>query len=117
MQYWTSISFGILIGSHFVAKKLSVFFLALFLFVYALFTLQIVELMRLQIFEIQGIAKDLNNLAENGVVLSNTARAFLEHGPAVTENITGPIIRLLMFGTMFFITIFYPIHCRRSSAT
>jgi hypothetical protein len=58
---------------------------------------------------------DLNILADNGVVLSNVARAFLDNGPAVNENITGQIIRLLMVGTMFLVTISYPVYCKRSS--
>jgi hypothetical protein len=115
LQYWTSVSIGILIGSHFVAKRLSVVFLALFLCVYILFTLQALELMRMQVFEIRGIAMDLNDLADNEVVLSHTARTFLERSPVVNENITGPIIRGLMFGIMFLVTLFYPIYCKRNS--
>jgi hypothetical protein len=115
LQYWTSVSIGILIGSHFVAKRLSVVFLALFLFVYILFTLQALELMRMQVFQIRSIAMDLNDLADNEVVLSHTARTFLERSPVVTENITGPIFRGLMFGIMFLVTLFYPIYCKRNS--
>jgi hypothetical protein len=115
LQYWTSVSIGILIGSHFVAKRLSVVFLALFLFVYILFTLQALELMRMQVFQIRSIAMDLNDLADNEVVLSHTARTFLERSPVVNENITGPIIRGLMFGIMFLVTLFYPIYCKRNS--
>jgi hypothetical protein len=115
LQYWTSVSIGILIGSHFVAKRLSVVFLALFLFVYILFTLQALELMRMQVFQIRSIAMDLNDLADNEVVLSHTARTFLERSPVVNENITGPIIRGLMFGIMFLVTLFYPIYCKRIS--
>jgi hypothetical protein len=113
MQYWTSLSIGILIGSYFVAKRLSIVSLTLILISYILFSFTVGELLRLQVLEIKGIAKDPNNLAENGVVLSNTTRTFLEHGPAVTENITGPIIRGLMFGIMFLVTLFYPIYCKR----
>jgi len=115
MQYWTSVSIGILIGSYFVAKRLSIGFLTLILFAYILFSFTVAELMQLQVLEIKAIAMDLNSLAENGVVLSHTSRAFLEHGPVVNENMTGLAVRLLMFGTMFLVTIFYPIYCKRSS--
>ena len=117
MQYWTSVSIGFLIGSHFVANRLNAIVLTLFILIYIFFTVQITILIRLQVQEIAAIGMDLNNMADNGIVLSNAARVFLEQSPVVNQTLAGQITRLLMFGTMFLLTIFYPLYCRRTSAS
>ena len=117
MQYWTSVSIGFLIGSHFVANRLNAIVLTLFILIYILFTVQITILMRLQIQEIVAIGMDLNNMADSGIVLSNTARVLLEQSPVMNQTLAGQIARLFMFGTMFLLTIFYPLYCRRTSAS
>jgi uncharacterized membrane protein YhiD involved in acid resistance len=117
MQYWTSVSIGFLIGSHFVANRLNAIVLTLFILIYIFFTVQITILIRLQVQEIAAIGMDLNNMADNGIVLSNAARVFLEQSPVVNQTLAGQITRLLMFGSMFLLTIFYPLYCRRTSAS
>ena len=117
MQYWTSVSIGFLIGSHFVANRLNAIVLTLFILIYILFTVQITILMRLQIQEIVAIGMDLNNMADSGIVLSNTARVLLEQSPVMNQTLAGQIARLFMFGSMFLLTIFYPLYCRRTSAS
>lgn len=117
MQYWTSVSIGFLIGSHFVANRLNAIVLTLFILIYIFFTVQITILIRLQLQEIAAIGMDLNNMADSGIVLSNTARVFLEQSPVINQTLAGQIARLLMFGSMFLLTIFYPLYCRRTSAS
>lgn len=117
VQYWTSVSIGFLIGSHFVANRLNAIVLTLFILIYIFFTVQITILIRLQLQEIAAIGMDLNNMADSGIVLSNTARVFLEQSPVINQTLAGQIARLLMFGSMFLLTIFYPLYCRRTSAS
>ena len=117
MQYWTSVSIGILIGSHFVANRLNLILLSLFVLIYIFFSIQIVILMRLQVQEIVAIGMDLKNIADNDFALSNAAKTFLEKSPVVNETLAGPVSRALMFGTMFLLTIIYPFYCRRTSVT
>jgi hypothetical protein len=117
MQYWTSVSIGILIGSYFVANRLNVIFLTLFILIYILFSVQTAVVMRLQTHEMQAIAMDLINIADSGIVLSNTARTFLEGSPVVNKTLAGQISRLLVFFTMFLVTIIYPFYCRRTSVS
>jgi hypothetical protein len=83
MQYWTSISFGILIGAYLAAKRINAYFLGAFILVYAVFTGQITWLMRLQIETIRGIIIDLRVIEDSAAGLSNTAMAVLEQSPAV----------------------------------
>ena len=104
-------------GSYFVANRLNAIVLTLFILIYILFTVQITILMRLQIQEIVAIGMDLNNMADSGIVLSNTARVLLEQSPVMNQTLAGQIARLFMFGTMFLLTIFYPLYCRRTSAS
>ncbi len=113
MQYWTSISVGILIASHFVASRLNGFILAIFIIIYTVFTVQIVTLMQLELQAIKGIFMDLEIMAGKGVALSNTARQILEHSPVANDTLINQLIRLVMTGGMFLITISYPIYCKR----
>jgi hypothetical protein len=113
MQYWTSISVGILIASHFVASRLNGFILAIFIIIYTVFTVQIVTLMQLELQAIKGIFMDLEIMAGKGVALSNTARQLLEHSPVANDTLINQLIRLVMTGGMFLITISYPIYCKR----
>jgi hypothetical protein len=113
MQYWTSISVGILIASHFVASRLNGFILAIFIIIYTVFTVQIVTLMQLELQAIKGIFMDLEIMAGKGVALSNTARQILEHSPVANDTLINQLFRLVMTGGMFLITISYPIYCKR----
>lgn len=113
MQYWTSISVGILIASHFVASRLNGFILAIFIIIYTVFTVQIVTLMQLELQAIKGIFMDLEIMAGKGVALSNTARQILEHSPVANDTLINQLSRLVMTGGMFLITISYPIYCKR----
>jgi hypothetical protein len=113
MQYWTSISVGILIASHFVASRLNGFILAIFIIIYTVFTVQIVTLMQLELQAIKGIFMDLEIMAGKGVALSNTARQVLEHSPVANDTWINQLIRLVMTGGMFLITISSPIYCKR----
>ena len=112
MQYWTSISIGILIGAHLVANRINAYFLGAFIIVYMIFTFQISVLMRLQVEAIRGIMMDLSFIENSAVGLSNTAAAVLEHSPVANETPAGQFLRLAMFVGMMLITISYPIYCK-----
>jgi len=112
MQYWTSVSIGILIGSYFVANRLNLIFLGLFVLIYIFFSIQIVVLMHLQVQSIVAIGMDLNNMDASGIVLSTAAINVLENSPVLNETLARPVGRALMFGTMFLLTIIYPFYCR-----
>ncbi len=115
MQYWTSISIGILIASHFVASRLNGYILAVFIIIYTVFTVQIVTLMSLQLQAIKGIFMDLEIMADKGVALSYTARQILEYSPIANDTLINQSIRLAMTGGLFLVTISYPIYCNRKA--
>jgi hypothetical protein len=112
MQYWTSISFGILIGAYLAAQRINAYFLGAFILVYVVFTAQIAGLMTLQIETIRGIIVDLRAIEDSAVGLSSTAMAVLEHSPLANDSVIGQFLRLAMFVGMFLITISYPIYCK-----
>ena len=116
MQYWTSVSIAVLIGSHFVASRLNAIVIALFLLIYVLFTLQIGLLLRLQMYALQGLAMDLRLLADSGVSLSNTATNWLKYAPVANDSLLGQLSRQVMASAMFVATIFYPIYCKRKAS-
>jgi hypothetical protein len=112
VQYWTSVSFGILIGAYLAAKRINAYFLGAFILVYVVFTAQITGLMTLQIETIRGIIIDLRAIEDSAVGLSNTAMAVLEHSPVANDTAISQFLRLAMFVGMFFITVSYPIYCK-----
>jgi hypothetical protein len=112
MQYWTSISIGILIGAYLAAKRINTYFLGAFILVYVVFTGQITWLMILQLETIRGVIIDLQAIEDSAVGLSNTAMAVLEHSPMANDTAIGQFLRLAMFVGMFLITISYPIYCK-----
>lgn len=113
MQYWTSVSIGVLIGSHFVASRLNGVIIALFLLIYVLFTIQIVLLLRVQMHSLQGLALDLRQLADSGNTLSNAAITWLKYAPVANDSLLAKLGRQVMAIAMFLATIFYPIYCKR----
>lgn len=115
MQYWTSVSMGVLIGSYFVASKLNRFVIASFLVIYILFSLQIFTIIRVQMLILQGIALDLQQLADGGITLRNAIRSWLENGPTVNSSPWLKLNGLVMYLTMFVATISYPIYCKRNA--
>ena len=112
MQYWTSISIGILIGAHLATNRINAYFLGAFIIVYVVFTYQIAMLMRLQVEAVGGVMLDLRFIEDSAVGLSNTAAAVLEHSPVANETPAGQFLRLAMFVGMMLITISYPIYCK-----
>ena len=115
LQYWTSVSFGILIAAHLAAKRLSWVVLSAFAVIYTLFTLNIVQLMRLQMDNLPSIANDLHLLAKEGVVLSGVANNFLENSPVVNQTKFDQVLRWLMVAGMFAVTIAYTAYCKIKS--
>lgn len=71
MQYWTSVSMGVLIGSHFVVSRLNRFVIASFLIIYIVFSAQIWNVIYVQMQVLQGIAVDLQQLSDGGILLSH----------------------------------------------
>jgi hypothetical protein len=115
VQYWTSVSFGILIGAYLAAKRINAYFLGAFILVYVVFTAQITGLMTLQIETIKGIIIDLRAIEDSAVGLSNTAMAVLEYSPMANDTTLAQFFRLGMFVGMFLITVSYPIYCKLKS--
>ena len=115
LQYWTSVSIGVLIGSHFVASRLNSVIIALFLLIYVLFTIQIALLLRVQMHALHGLALDLRQLAENGNALSNAAVNWLNYAPVSSDSLWAKIGRQALGAAMFVATISYPIYCKRNA--
>jgi hypothetical protein len=62
---------------------------------------------------LQGIAMDLQQLADGGISLSNSSRSWLENSPTVNDSTWLKLNGLVMGLTMFAATISYPIYCKR----
>ncbi|NCF17231.1 MAG: hypothetical protein GWP63_03255 [Haliea sp.] len=115
MQYWTSVSFGVLIAAHLAAKRLSWIILIGFVVLYTIFSSYIGQLVKLNLETIKGIGADLNLLAESGVALSNTSLSFLEHFPLLNETVVGQLVRSILGYGLLIITIGYTLYCKFKS--
>jgi hypothetical protein len=113
LQYWTSVSMGVLIGAHFVASRLNRLVIAFFLVIYISFSIQIYSIIAAHMQILQGIAMDLQQLADGGISLSNSSRSWLENSPTVNDSPWLKLNGLLMNLAMFVATISYPIYCKR----
>ena len=111
-QYWTSVSFGILIASHLAAKHLNWFVLATFIFIYTMFTVVVGQVLVLQIDNIAAIGADLEALQQQGGELSNIARSVMENSPVINDNAIVRSMRRFMSLGMFLLTIGYACYCK-----
>ena len=113
LQFWTSVSFGLLIAAHFAAANVSRSVLVVVLVLYILFTATVMPGIRFETQAIKAAGKQLEILADEGAKLSLISRAALDYGPLLNDTWYTRIPRQAMVLGLFLVTLFYPIHCYR----
>ena len=113
LQFWTSVSFGLLIAAHFAAANVSRFVLVVVLVLYIFFTAQSWGMIRFDVQAIKAGGRQLEILTDEGAKLSLISRATLDYGPALNDPWYTRILRQGMALGLFLVTLFYPIHCYR----
>ncbi len=113
LQFWTSVSFGLLIAAHFAAANVSRSVLVVVLVLYILFTATIIPVIRFETQAIIAGGSQLEMLADEGAKLSLISRAALDYGPLLNDTWYTRIPRQGMVLGLFLVTLFYPIQCYR----
>lgn len=109
MQFWTSVSFGILIAAHFAAERLNLFVLVVILLLYTSFSLSLARMLQFD----QGIIfagiQQLQLLAQSGS-LSLVGQKVLATSPLVSDTSFFVLLRMFMTLGLFITTIVYSIY-------
>ena len=113
LQFWTSVSFGLLIAAHIAAANVSKSVLAAILVLYMFFTATFMGMVLYDIEVIRAGGMQLKMLADAGAQLSLISQATLDHGPVLNDSWYKSIVRQGMAVGLFLVTLLYPIHCYR----
>ena len=111
MQYWTSISFAVLVAAHLTAARISWIVIAIFLVIYVLVTFQFAVMLRFDMDMIRAGLSELMVRSENGQ-LTLLSQGAIEQGPLANDTPTLKVLRNAVGLGMFTVTIFYPIYCK-----
>ena len=113
LQFWTSVSFGLLIAAHIAAANVSKFVLVVILVLYTLFTTMFIGMVLYDLEVILAGGMQLEMLAEAGAQLSLISQATLEHGPLTNDTWYMRLLRQSIAAGLFLVTLIYPIICYR----
>ncbi len=111
MQYWTSISFAVLIAAHLTAARISWIVIAIFLLIYVLVTFQFAVMIRFDVELIKAGISELMTRSENGQ-LTLLSQAAIDKGPLANETLATRLLRRAVGLGMFVATLTYPIYCK-----
>lgn len=109
MQWWVSVTFGLLAVGHFGAEKLNVFLLSLLVVLYSSFSFVMSGFFVEKSDTMRGYLGDLNALQQNGAALSPSTVEFVESGLQPIPWLAN-LIFLIALGGMFLATIGYVIY-------
>ena len=111
LQYWTSVSFGLLVAAHFAADQLNKYALFILLFLYSAFSFSLLRMLQFdQGMILAGIAQ-LRLMAENGAILSLLGENVIVTSPLATMTPFYRSINIFMGGGLYITSIVYPIYC------
>ena len=111
VQYWTSVSFAMLIAGHFAADRVHWLVLIWFGLLYAAFTLTFVSMAVFDGQVIRAGLVQLQGIGGEGRELGLIGQTFVTDAPLQNPGVIRRIAGLLMFFGLFFTTLVYPAYC------
>jgi hypothetical protein len=115
VQWWASVSFGLIMVAHFASDKIGPFLLVTVIGLYGIYSLWVFFLLGYNIAIGMGMLEDLDSLSSAGLLKSQGARVVLEH-PFATY---GTWVGMFALPATFFSCIGYLIyaffHARKST--
>jgi hypothetical protein len=116
-QYWTSVSFAILIAGHFAAERLHWMVLVFFGLLYASFTFNFVNMVQFDSSVIRAGIDQLELLVEEGQQLTLIGQTFITEGPLSRQNrsLVRALVIQLAFSGLSIATLVYPAYCHLKS--
>lgn len=112
-QYWTSVSFALLIAGHFAADRIHWLVLVFFGILYASFTYTFVNMAQFDASVIRTGLDQLSAIAEEGQHLSMLGETFISESPLSKENpyaLSGFASSIAFIG-LFLAALIYPAYC------
>jgi hypothetical protein len=113
LQYWTSVSFGLLIAAHFAAERINKYALLGFLLLYTAFSFTLIGMIRFDSGMIAAGVAATQTLIDNGESVSLLAQKFIATSPATNSSTFAKLSRLGMAVGLYVTAIAYPIYCYR----
>lgn len=117
LQYWTSVSFAILIAGHFSAARMHWLVLIFIGMLYVSFTFMFTEMLQFDASVIRAGLDQLQKIVEEDKQLSLIGHAFITEAPLNQQNrslLTISANRLAFLG-LFLVTLVYPAYCHLKS--
>ena len=115
LQYWTSVSFGILVAGHFAANRIHWAVLGVFGLLYFVFSYVCYEMFMFDSKVITAGLAQLQNMVDNDEAIGPIGLSFIENSPL--NNLT--LVKRLMWNFMglglFLTTLGYPAYCHLKS--
>ena len=115
LQYWTSVSFGMLIAGHFAADRMHWLALVLFCTLYILFSRNCLSMIVFDASVIRAGLDQLQSMADAGEPLGHIAQNFIDNAPLNNSSQGKYWATRAMAGGMFLSTLAYPAYCHFKS--
>ncbi|MDN4501903.1 hypothetical protein QX776_05795 [Alteromonadaceae bacterium BrNp21-10] len=108
MQFWASVSFGLIAVSHLAVKHLNVLMAIIISLLYSSFTLFVVSILSLNISVVNGFIQDLQNMLDAGTLVTQGALSVINNDTGVLQMVAIFTAFLgTFFGTLFFLWYSY----------
>jgi hypothetical protein len=114
-QYWTSVSFGILIAGHFAAERVHWLALVFFGMLYLVFTSVCYNMLVFDSSVIRAGLDQLQSMADKGQQLGHIGKSFIENAPLNNQTPGKRMAQLLMGIGLLLTTLAYPAYCHIKS--
>ena len=105
LQYWTSVSFGILVAGHFAANRIHWSVLILFSALYSAFSNACLDMFYFDASTIQAGLHQLQSMADSGEALGQIAQNFIENSPLANQTSLTRIFWRFMGLGLFLMTL------------
>lgn len=111
LQYWTSVSFGILVAGHFAANRMHWSVLILFGALYSAFSSVCLDMFVFDASTIRAGLHQLQSMADRGEPLGQIGQNFIESSPLANQTLLNRIFWSFMGLGLFLTTLAYPAYC------
>ena len=115
LQYWTSVSFGIMVAGHFAADRIHWSVLALFGLLYIAFSNVCLDMLNFDSSTIRAGLDQLQSMADNGAALGRIGQNFVENSPLSNQTLLSQFFWILTGFGLFLTTLAYPAYCHFKS--
>lgn len=115
IQFWISVSFGVLVAAHLTKGQVNLLVIGVALIFYSGFTWIISGTLIFEVNMLRAAVSTLVEMARDGQTLSPISEEVIQRGPVATASaIEFAARRAILFG-MYLLTCAYPVYCYYTS--